>query len=127
MPNNIAHFAINAADVTKTRRFYEKVFGWKFKPYGPPDFFQIQTGDKTNPGVAGALQKRREIVPGERFTGYECTISVDSINATVAAIEANGGKIVMPKVILTGVGTLIFFKDTDGNIAGAMEYDANAE
>ena len=127
MPNNISHFAINASDVAKARRFYEEVFGWKFRPYGPPDFFQIHTGDKTDPGVQGALQKRREIVPGERFTGYECTISVASVRAVAAAIEANGGKIVMPKVVLTGVGSLIFFKDPDGNIAGAMEYDANAE
>jgi predicted enzyme related to lactoylglutathione lyase len=75
----------------------------------------------------GALQKRRELVPGERLTSYECTISVTSVDAAAAAIEANGGKIVMPKVVLTGVGRLIFFKDPDGNVAGAMEYDSTAE
>jgi hypothetical protein len=127
MPNNLAHFAINAADVEQARRFYEKVFGWKFRPWGPPDFFQIVTGDKNESGVMGALQKRREIVPGERMTGFECTVSVASVDAAVAAIEVNGGKIVMPRVVLTGVGRLIFFKDPDGNIAGAMEYDATAE
>ena len=61
------------------------------------------------------------------MTGFECTIAVPSVDAAAAAIEANGGKIVMPKVTITGVGRLIFFKDLDGNIAGAMEYDANAE
>src|ERR1035438_8733129 len=131
MPNNLSHFAINAKDLKQARRFYENVFGWTFRPWGPPDFFQIETGDKGdpngNPGVMGALQKRREIVPGERMTGFECTISVPSVDAAIAAIEANGGKIVMPKVTITGVGRLTFFKDPDGNIAGAMEYDANAE
>jgi predicted enzyme related to lactoylglutathione lyase len=29
MPN-IAHFAINADNIDRARRFYEKVFGWKF-------------------------------------------------------------------------------------------------
>jgi len=127
MPNNLAHFSINTDDLAATRSFYEKVFGWKFRPYGPPDFFQITTGDEASPGVMGALQKRREIVPGAKMLGFECTIAVQSIDATIAAVTARGGKIVMPKVVLAGVGRLIFFQDPGGNIAGAMEYDSSAE
>jgi predicted enzyme related to lactoylglutathione lyase len=55
--------------------------------------------------------------------GYECTIGVDSIDDTVAAVEANGGKIVMPKFHIPTVGRLIFFEDTEGNVVGAMQYD----
>ncbi len=33
----------------------------------------------------------------------------------------------MPKSTITGVGTLFFFQDTEGNIAGAMQYDEQAE
>ena len=39
--SHLAHFAINTDDVESTRRFYEAVFGWKFNPYGPPGFYQI--------------------------------------------------------------------------------------
>jgi predicted enzyme related to lactoylglutathione lyase len=130
MPNNLAHFAINADDTARARRFYENVFGWQFESWGQPDFFQISTGDKTSPAVSnvvqGALQKRREIVPGERIIGYECSFSVASVDAIVAAVEANGGTIAMPKVAIPGVGHLIFFKDTEGNIAGAIEFDTSA-
>ncbi len=127
MPNQVAHFAINAEDLDRTRAFYEKVFGWKFQPWGPPGFFQISTADNHPPGILGALQKRREIVKGERMNGFECTISVKSIDRAIAQIQANGGTIVMKKATIPGVGTLIFFKDPDGNIAGAMQYDSNAE
>ena len=127
MANNLAHFSINADDMPATRRFYERVFGWKFRPYGPPDFFQITTGDEASPGVMGALQKRRELVPGAKMVGFECTISVHSIDDTVVSITATGGKIVMPKVVLAGIGRLVFFQDPSGNIAGAMEYDSSAE
>ncbi|HEY2012766.1 MAG TPA: VOC family protein [Bryobacteraceae bacterium] len=127
MKNNVAHFAINADDVEGTRRFYEKVFGWKFRPYGPPDFYKIETGDGESPAVGGALQKRREIVKGAKMVGFECTISVQSVEETAAGIVAQGGKIVMPKVVLMGVGRLIFFQDPSGNIVGAMEYDKTAE
>jgi predicted enzyme related to lactoylglutathione lyase len=42
MPN-IAHFAINAENLPRARTFYERVFGWVFNAWGPPDFYQIQT------------------------------------------------------------------------------------
>jgi predicted enzyme related to lactoylglutathione lyase len=122
--NQLAHFAINADDIEVSRRFYENVFGWKFRPYGPPGFYQATAGDG---GPMGALQSRREIVPGAKMLGFECTIAVRSVDETAAAIEAGGGKIVMKRVTLVGVGHLIFFQDPGGNIAGAMEYDSAAE
>jgi uncharacterized protein len=125
MPNNLSHFAINANDVPRAKAFYQKVFGWKFTPWGPPGFYLIRTGTDADPGVHGALQGRREIVAGKPMYGFECTIGVDSIDDTIAAIEANGGKIVMPKFEIETVGTLIFFEDTEGIVIGAMQYDPN--
>lgn len=55
--------------------------------------------------------------------GFECTLGVASIDETIAAVEANGGKVVMPKFHIPTVGTLIFFEDTEGNVVGAMQYD----
>lgn len=127
MPNNVKHFSINADDVSRARSFYENVFGWKFQSWGPPGFFLIQTGDDSDPGIDGSLQGRRQIVEGKPILGFECTMSVTSVDATASAVEKHGGKIVMPKVVIPTVGTLIFFEDTEGNIAGAMEYDKNAE
>lgn len=125
MPNNLMHFSINADDVQRARRFYEKSFGWQFTPWGPPNFYLIRTGTDAEPGVQGALQGRREIVKGKPMFGLEGTIGVDSIDETIAAIEANGGKIVMPKFEIPTVGTLIFFEDTEGTVIGAMQYDPN--
>ncbi len=123
MPNNVKHFSINADDVPRARRFYEKAFGWKFEPWGPPNFYLIKTGTDEDPGLHGALQGRREIVAGKPMFGFECTLGVSSIDETLAAVEANGGKIVMPKFHIPTVGTLIFFEDTEGNVVGAMQYE----
>ena len=41
MSNNVDFFAINADDVPRARKFYEKVFGWSFEPWGPPGFYLI--------------------------------------------------------------------------------------
>ena len=124
---HVAHFSINADNVGRACGFYEKVFGWKFEPWGPPKFYMINTGDTQAVPAIGSLQGRRELIPGQRINTYECTISVASIDETIAAIQANGGKIVMSKSTIVGVGTLIFFEDTEGNVAGAMQYDQNAE
>ncbi len=127
MRNEIAHFAVNADDVGRARRFYAEVFGWTFEPWGPPGFFMIQTRGPAGPGILGSLQQRRELVKGAPTLGFECTIAVDDIDRALAAVQAQGGTIVMPKSTITGVGTLFFFRDTEGNVAGAMQYDAQAE
>ena len=62
---------------------------------------------------------------GKPMFGFECTLGVSSIDETLAAVEANGGKIVMPKFHIPTVGTLIFFEDTEGNVVGAMQYEEN--
>src|SRR5215475_9824430 len=104
MSSNLAHFAINADNLDRAQKFYEKVFGWKFQPWGPPGFFQIANSDKSLPGVQGALQKRRELVKGERANGFECTIGVKSIDRVIEAVKANGGSVVMNKATIPGVG-----------------------
>jgi uncharacterized protein len=116
MSNNLVFFAIHADDLPKTQRFYEKAFGWRFQPWGPPGFFLIATGDRDDPGVQGALQKRHELVPGQRMTGFECTIGVEDIDATAAAVKASGGKVIMEKCEIPTVGYLIKIQDPDGNV-----------
>lgn len=127
MPNAISHFAINADDVPRARRFYEAVFGWKFTAWGPPGFFQIDTGGGKGSAIPGALQQRRELAVGLEMHGFECTIGVADVEAARRAIEAAGGTIVMAPVTIAGVGTLLFFRDTEGNVAGAMHYDPSAK
>jgi uncharacterized protein len=123
-PNTIAHFAINADDIDQSRAFYSKVFGWKFAAWGPPGFYQIEA--KGSP-VMGALQGRRDLVKGQRTLGLECTFAVPSIDATEKAVKASGGKVMLERSVIVGVGTLMFFADPSGNVFGAMQYDQAAE
>src|SRR5262245_9258242 len=122
MPNNIAHFDIHADDVERCRRFYERVFGWRFEAWGPPDFYMIQTGTPADPGIHGSVSQRKEPLAGRGRIGFECTIAVDDLAAIKAAIVAHGGKILLDDYEIVGVGTLIRFEDTEGNVACAMRY-----
>jgi uncharacterized protein len=126
MSNNVDYFSVNADDVPRARRFYEAVFGWRFEPWGPPGFYLIETGkDAATPApIRGALQERRELVPGARMVGYECTINVPDIDQAIRAVEANGGRMAAPKFHIPTVGTVAYFIDTEGNVAGIIQRES---
>ena len=126
MSNDVNFFAINADDVPRARQFYSSVFGWNFEPWGPPGFYLIATARNAGGGHSGALQERRELVPGQKMTGFECTVTVDNIDQTIRAIEANGGRLATPKFHIPTVGTVAYFLDTEGNVAGIRQPEKSA-
>ena len=124
MPDNyLSRFAINADDVPRARNFYQKVFDWKFEPWGPPNFYVIHTGDAPPGGSGGLLQERRELVPGGRTIGFECTIVVKNLEDTIRAIENNGGRMVTETFRIPTVCTVAYFEDTEGNVAAVSELE----
>ena len=92
---------------------------------GSAQFLLIETGKERVTAVRGLLQERRELVPGQKMVGFECTISVEHIDQTIRSIEANGGRIAAPKFHIPTVGTVAYFFDTEGNVAGIIQPDTN--
>jgi predicted enzyme related to lactoylglutathione lyase len=123
MPVNLRHFAIECDDVERAKRFYERVFGWSIRPWGPPNFYQIFSGTKADPGVFGALQERREPLSGTGNRCCECTFGVESLARAIQAIEAHGGRVLTKEFRIEDVGNVIYFADTEGNRIGVMQYD----
>jgi predicted enzyme related to lactoylglutathione lyase len=123
MSAQLSHFAIHANDVTRAKAFYEQVFGWSIRPWGPPNFYQIfYTEDPAEP-PRGAIQERHEPLSGTGLRGVEPTFGVESLEETIKAIEAAGGQIDMHPFHIDGAGDLVFFIDTEGNRIGAMQYE----
>jgi catechol 2,3-dioxygenase-like lactoylglutathione lyase family enzyme len=82
MPN-VSHFSINADDVSRARRFYERAFGWKFSAWGPPKFYMIDThAEGEAAGIHGSLQGRRE-----RQLAQQGAACIERPRRHVAAIE----------------------------------------
>jgi uncharacterized protein len=119
MSATLRHFAINADDVQRAKKFYETLFGWKFTPYGPPNFYQVWNAAT---GAIGALQERRELVPGKSIFGFETTFAVDDIRETLKAAAENGGRILMQPYLIEGVGEIGYFEDPEGNACGVAQY-----
>jgi predicted enzyme related to lactoylglutathione lyase len=49
------------------------------------------------------------------------TIGVDDMDEATKAIEKNGGKIIQPKMAVSGMGFAAYFRDTEGNVVGLFE------
>ena len=56
----IVHFDLPADDVERAKKFYEKLFDWKFdKVPMPTPYYLIETADlEGNPAVRGGMGKR---------------------------------------------------------------------
>ena len=119
---SVAHFAVNADDPDAAQHFYGEVFGWRFTAWGAADFFRISTADGDLPGPIGALQRRRDLVPGGPAV-VELTVAVDDVDRVCAASTAAGGHVLMTGTIVPGVGELAFVQDPSGIVIGAMRYD----
>ena len=118
----VIHFEINVDHPERATKFYADSFGWKFQKWGgPSEYWLVNTGDDSQPGINGGLMKRPH--PGASTVN---TIGVASVDEAVATVTKNGGKVVMPKTVIPTIGWFAYCTDTEGNTFGVMQSDPNA-
>jgi predicted enzyme related to lactoylglutathione lyase len=123
----VVHFEVHAENPDRAIEFYRSVLGWQFLKWnGPADYWLITTGEKDEPGIDGGLVRRRGEIDGQAVIAFVCTVDVSNVDDTAARVQKQGGTVVVPKMAVSGVGWLVYFKDTEGNIFGAMQADAGA-
>ena len=117
------HFEFPADDPNRAIKFYGDVFGWTFKSWGegPQTYWLITTGDKSQPGIDGGMMPRH---PG---MGNVNVMDVASCDDATAKITKAGGKNVVPKMAVPGVGWVAYFNDTEGNMFGIIQMDQGAK
>lgn len=123
----VVHFEIHAQDPERALAFYQGVFGWTSNRWGEAPYWLLSSGAE-GPGIDGALILRRGPPPadGQAVNAFVCSVDVPDADATVAAVVAHGGTVAVPKMALPGVGWVAYVKDTEGNLLGVYQYDANA-
>jgi predicted enzyme related to lactoylglutathione lyase len=116
----IVHFELPADDPSRCMSFYKTVFGWSFDKWdGPMEYWMVKTGD--GPGIDGGLMKRQQ--PGQQPTNV---VAVESVDAMSEVIARAGGKQVVPRTAIPGVGHVAYFLDTEQNMFGIIQFDPKA-
>ncbi len=114
MPQHaIVHLDIPATDPAAASKFYADLFDWKLQVDSTFNYHMFQADSGPGGGFVQA---------GEN-TDYKLGevliyVSTDDIDATLAKVEALGGKTLQPKIEMPGTGAYAFFADPAGNRIG---------
>jgi len=114
MLNRVNWFEIPTKDLAKSKAFYESILGVKLdeQEMGPNRMAWFPM-DPEAPGASGTLMQ------GEGFTpshdGTLVYFNVEDIDATLAKVEASGGKTLMPQMSIGEHGAIAHFEDVAGN------------
>ncbi len=103
-------YELMTSDVDAARRFYGPVIGWTVG--NQPDYAEIQAMDGDH--VGGMLQLTDEMTSGGARPAWVAYISVEDVDASVASIEAAGGRCHMPPRDMEGVGRFAMVADPQG-------------
>ena len=87
----------------------------------PVDYRLVTTGPDDEAGINGALTRRRGGIDGQAVIAFVNTIQVEDMTETQRRVEAAGGTQVVEPDTVPGVVIVAYFKDTEGNILGALE------
>lgn len=106
-------YELMTPDPDASASFYDEVVGWtvEAQPSGPMDYRMIDTGAGLVGGVLGLTPKMTAGGAAPRWVGY---VGVDDVDASVLAVEAAGGRTLMPAHDLSGVGRMAMLADPDG-------------
>ena len=110
----INHIEFPADDTDRAKAFYGAVAGWEFGEMdGFPNYYMFRTAE----GYGGAIGKRDEAT-GHILRIY---ITVDSIDAALAAAERTGGKVKEAKSEIQGMGWFAVVIDPEGSEVGLFQ------
>lgn len=119
--SKFVHIDIAADNPQRAADFYAKVFGWKVKKLeGPVPYWLVSTAPGDPEAVGAGIAKREH--DWQKATP---TIDVSSADDYARKIEEAGGTIVQPKAVIPGVGSLVGFRDPEGNDFAILEPSAD--
>ena len=112
--NPVNWFEIPVNDLERAKQFYETVFGFQLSlnEMGPMKmaWFPMTQG---GPGATGTLIQSEGYAPSH--AGTLVYFSVPDIEGALDKVNANGGKLLMPKTSIGEHGHIAHFQDCEGN------------
>ena len=112
---SLVWFEIPADKIERAQKFYSALFGWKINKMPGMEYWHIDTGG-ADASPDGGMMKRCD--PQQKITNY---VFVESVNKAAAKVKKLGGKIIMPKTPVPGMGFFAVCMDTEKNVFAVWE------
>ena len=113
MGRPVVHWELWSQDPEKASVFYKQVFDWEVRHIPEMDYRMVETGGEG--GINGEIMKPKSGPWPGNLTFY---IDVDDLDAYGRKITGAGGKIIVDKMDVPGVGQFSLFEDPDGRVLG---------
>ena len=110
--HTIVHVEISAKDLAAASKFYAELFGWEIQPMPEMNYATFSPGKEE---VGGGFNPVSEENPAGTVLVY---IDTEDIEASLAKAESLGGKTLVPKTEIPGMGWFAVFSDLTGNSIG---------
>jgi predicted enzyme related to lactoylglutathione lyase len=114
----IVFFDIAGPELKSQAAFYQALFGWRFAPDG-------RVNVPLSTPSPGMLPGTLRVEPADQgpVTERILYVGVPDVTAALAAVTANGGKVVFPRTVVPGVVIVAVFTDPAGNRMGLVEME----
>lgn len=115
--NAISWFEIPTRDLDRAQKFYESIFDITFTPFDTPQIKMRMFPLEDPMGVGGALVYNDQFYKSSATDGPLIYLNANpDVQNILNKIEAAGGKILLPKTMITPeYGHMAMFLDTEGN------------
>jgi hypothetical protein len=113
MGQPVVHWEFWSEDPQRISSFYSKVFGWQVRHIPEMDYRLVETGGQG--GINGGIMTPKKGPWPGKLALY---IDVDDLDGFARKIREEGGRIVVDKTDVPGVGQFTLFQDPDGRVLG---------
>ena len=106
-------YELLTTDAARASAFYKDIVGWTIEtePSGPMGYRMISAADGP---VAGMMPLTDAMQAGGASPVWLAYLSVAEVDAAVAAIEGDGGKVLLPAFDIPGIGRTAMVADPQG-------------
>ncbi len=113
---SIVHVELSARDPEGTAQFYSRLFDWEFERDPDHDYWMFRAGE----GPGGGLNKVSGTDDGWNIRPGDVIVYVSSedIDSDLRRAEELGGKVLVPRTEIPGMGWYAVFADPTGNKVG---------
>ena len=112
MVGEIVHIELPSRDFARSATFYAKLFGWKTDG--------VQSGGHLLVDLPGGVQGSWIRDALAQAPGPVPFVAVGDVDRTLAEVEKQGGRILVPRMALANRGVFGLIADCDGNVLGVI-------